>query len=102
MCLYKWQYDNCFSGPESFTSPVCPSAEDHNFTIQSPDELKSLYLVSTLHLNLSIVWLFPRLLLYCMSLCLSKLCIANGGEERNNWITQHDNDVEHIGTLVPI
>ncbi|XP_063947453.1 GPI ethanolamine phosphate transferase 2 isoform X2 [Daucus carota subsp. sativus] len=32
------------SGPESFTSPVCPSAEDHNFTIQSPDELKSLYL----------------------------------------------------------
>lgn len=32
------------SGPESFNSPACRSAEDYNFTIHSPDELKSLYL----------------------------------------------------------
>lgn len=49
MCIL---YVDCCSGPESFSSPVCPSDEDYNFTIQSPDELKSLYLVSNLLFNL--------------------------------------------------
>lgn len=45
-------YVDCCSGPESFSSPICPSAEDYNYTIHSPDELKSLYMVSMLHVNL--------------------------------------------------
>ncbi|KAK1361792.1 GPI ethanolamine phosphate transferase 2 [Heracleum sosnowskyi] len=32
------------SGPESFSSPVCRSAENYNYTNHSPEELKSLYL----------------------------------------------------------